>query len=111
MVEDWRRDYNHRRPHSALGMTTPAGFARTWREDRENGGPMTFSDGAQGRRSPQDAPVRGRDGQDEADHGPSASQPALALALRSPSGLAPREGDLNTMQPPSDQRLSLQLDR
>jgi putative transposase len=28
MVEDWREDYNERRPHSALNMTPPAGFAR-----------------------------------------------------------------------------------
>jgi len=35
MVEDWREDYNHRRPHSALGMTAPANFARRWREDRQ----------------------------------------------------------------------------
>ena len=28
MVEDWREDYNERRPHSALDMTPPAGFAR-----------------------------------------------------------------------------------
>lgn len=26
-VEAWRRDYNHARPHSALGYQTPAGFA------------------------------------------------------------------------------------
>jgi putative transposase len=30
MVEDWRQDYNHHRPHSALGMQPPAGFARAW---------------------------------------------------------------------------------
>lgn len=36
MVEDWREDYNERRPHSALGMTTPARFAHAWkvRKDR-----------------------------------------------------------------------------
>jgi putative transposase len=27
VVEDWREDYNHRRPHSALGRRTPAAFA------------------------------------------------------------------------------------
>ena len=31
MVEDWRQDYNHYRPHSALGMQTPARFAREWK--------------------------------------------------------------------------------
>jgi putative transposase len=27
VIEDWRQDYNHRRPHSALGMLAPAAFA------------------------------------------------------------------------------------
>jgi putative transposase len=27
LIDDWREDYNHRRPHSSLGMRTPAGFA------------------------------------------------------------------------------------
>jgi putative transposase len=35
MVEDWREDYNHRRPHSALGMLAPARFARTWRAQHD----------------------------------------------------------------------------
>jgi putative transposase len=30
MIEDWRQDYNDHRPHSALGMMTPARFARAW---------------------------------------------------------------------------------
>ena len=29
VIEDWREDYNQRRPHSALGMRTPARFAAT----------------------------------------------------------------------------------
>ncbi len=28
LIEDWRHDYNHHRPHSALGMLPPAVFAR-----------------------------------------------------------------------------------
>jgi len=28
LIEDWRQDYNRHRPHSALGMLTPAAFAR-----------------------------------------------------------------------------------
>ena len=27
LIEDWRQDYNHHRPHSALGMMTPVAFA------------------------------------------------------------------------------------
>jgi putative transposase len=36
MVEDFREDYNERRPHSALGMEPPARFAHAWKvqEDR-----------------------------------------------------------------------------
>lgn len=32
LIEDWRQDYNHHRPHSSLGMMTPAAFAARWRE-------------------------------------------------------------------------------
>jgi putative transposase len=31
LIEDWRQDYNHNRPHSALGMMAPAPFAIGWR--------------------------------------------------------------------------------
>ena len=30
VISDWREDYNHRRPHSALAMQAPATFAATW---------------------------------------------------------------------------------
>ena len=32
VVERWRMDYNHYRPHSSLGYMTPAGFAQLCRE-------------------------------------------------------------------------------
>jgi putative transposase len=32
LIEDWRHDYNHHRPHSALGMMTPAAFAASLRQ-------------------------------------------------------------------------------
>ena len=32
LIEDWRVDYNHHRPHSALGMMTPSVFAASLRE-------------------------------------------------------------------------------
>jgi putative transposase len=34
LVDDWREEYNTYRPHSALGMLTPAEFAARWREER-----------------------------------------------------------------------------
>lgn len=33
LIEDWRQDYNHHHPHSALAMTAPAVFAATWAPD------------------------------------------------------------------------------
>jgi putative transposase len=35
VIEDWREDYNLRRPHSSLGMRTPAAFAADWADDDE----------------------------------------------------------------------------
>ncbi len=35
LVEDWREDYNHHRPHSALHMKAPARFAKAWRSQHE----------------------------------------------------------------------------
>ena len=32
LIEDWRQDYNEHRPHSALGMMTPARFAIGYQE-------------------------------------------------------------------------------
>jgi putative transposase len=32
LIEDWRQDYNHHRPHSALGMMAPTRFATGYRE-------------------------------------------------------------------------------
>jgi hypothetical protein len=32
LIEDWRQDYNHHRPHSSLQMMTPAAFAASLRQ-------------------------------------------------------------------------------
>lgn len=31
LIEAWRREYNHERPHSSLGNATPSAFAEAWR--------------------------------------------------------------------------------
>lgn len=35
VIEDWRQDYNTRRPHSSLGMRAPAVFAAEWIAERD----------------------------------------------------------------------------
>jgi Integrase core domain len=30
LLEDWRREYDHHRPHQSLGYQTPAAFAHQW---------------------------------------------------------------------------------
>jgi len=32
VADNWRRDYNHYRPHSSLGYMTPAGFLQLCRQ-------------------------------------------------------------------------------
>ncbi len=45
MVADWREDYNHRRPHSSLGMTAPATFALAWARDQAAAVPLRSPSG------------------------------------------------------------------
>jgi putative transposase len=39
VISDWREDYNRNRPHSALGMMTPAAYAATWTPDSDRARP------------------------------------------------------------------------
>ena len=36
LIEDWRLEYNHYRPHMSLGYQTPAEFARRWRAEHQH---------------------------------------------------------------------------
>ena len=35
VLDDWRREYNHHRPHQSLDYMTPAEYARRWRTDNQ----------------------------------------------------------------------------
>ena len=35
MLEAWRDDYNHHRPHGKLGWLTPADYAAQWARNEE----------------------------------------------------------------------------
>jgi putative transposase len=35
VIEDWRIDYNTRRPHSSLGMLTPDEYADRWHQRQQ----------------------------------------------------------------------------
>ena len=47
IIADWRIEYNTYRPHSALGMLTPAEFADQWQRTKppnlSAGGPINGS--------------------------------------------------------------------
>lgn len=110
MVADWREDYNERRPHSALRMMAPSRFARSWRHERENG-QITSGEPAQGLRTAENASIDRAEAPIEMNLGCGVDQGALAVSPRSPSGLAPRDGDCTTLQPDTNHRLSQQVDR
>ncbi|MBD0377774.1 MAG: transposase [Flavisolibacter sp.] len=35
MCEEWRRDYNHERPHKSMGNLSPLHYARRWRKEQQ----------------------------------------------------------------------------
>jgi putative transposase len=41
LIEDWRLEYNHYRPHMSLEYQTPAEFARTWRAEHQDNPPLS----------------------------------------------------------------------
>jgi putative transposase len=47
LIEDWRQDYNHYRPHSALGMLAPAVFAASLRQPLQSTTATTSGEGSE----------------------------------------------------------------
>ena len=37
LLDDWRQEYNHYRPHQSLNYETPAGYARQWHAEHQPG--------------------------------------------------------------------------
>ncbi|MSO79855.1 MAG: IS3 family transposase, partial [Acidimicrobiia bacterium] len=35
LIEDWRDEYNHYRPHQSLAYLTPAEFTRQWHDQHQ----------------------------------------------------------------------------
>jgi hypothetical protein len=49
LIEDWRVDYNHNRPHSSLGMMTPGAFAASVRQPLLGPTPTAAEEEVEGR--------------------------------------------------------------
>jgi putative transposase len=111
MVSDWREDYNERRPHSALQMMAPAKFAKAWRQGVEEGKVITLTAAAQALRSLQKASLAATIRENDADGAQGVDPVAPADSLRSPSGLAPRDGGTSTLHTNTTHQLSQQVDR
>lgn len=111
MVEDWRCDYNERRPHSALAMMTPARFARAWREAAKEGKVIPFTGPAKALRSEENASFSPAPGENRGETPLPADRDAPAALLRSPYGLAPQGGGTPTLPTDNSHRLSQQVDR
>jgi len=112
MVEDWRCDYNERRPHSALAMMAPARFAKAWAQAVKEGKVIPFVDPAKALRSTESVAFsKTPPGENVSDSAPGAVGDAPAALLRSPSGLAPQGGGSPTLHTIHGHQLSQQVDR
>lgn len=89
----------------------PSRFAEAWRQGVKDGKVITLPTTGKGRRSPQTTPVGERDEAKRADCAEGPRQAASAVSLRSPSGLAPRDGGSTTLPAGTHHRLSLAVDR
>jgi putative transposase len=111
MVDDWREDYNERRPHSALAMMAPARFAKAWREAAAEGKVIPFTDPAKALRSTESSSLSTPAGENRPGSAPGVIGDAPAALLRSPYGLAPQGGGTPTLHINNSHRLSQQVDR
>ena len=112
MVEDWREDYNERRPHSALSMMTPAWFAKASAQAAREGKVIPFTDPAKVLRSIESGSVSRREAKTTPNRPRGLLAPGRGAALlRSPYGLAPQRGDSPTLHTNNSHQLSQQVDR
>jgi putative transposase len=111
MVEDWREDYNERRPHSALSMMAPAKFARAWAQAVKEGKVIPFADPAKALRSTENVSFSTPPRENVSDSASGAVSSPPAALLRSPYGLAPQGGGSPTLHTNNSHQLSQQVDR
>lgn len=100
LIEDWREDYNHHRPHSSLGMMTPTAFAASLRQPRPEPTATAAGEGIEQRRlqtnpgsEPQPASSRPRKRQNPAEE------------------ITPTVSQTNSHTPTTPTQLSQQVDR
>ena len=105
LIEDWRHDYNHHRPHSALGMLAPAVFAASLRQPGRLPTATTSGEGGEHRRL---LPVAV--GAPQPDGFPTLQQQSPAEEITSPLLNTNRRGSYRGSTITSTQ-LSEQVDR
>jgi Integrase core domain len=110
VVEDWREDYNERRPHSALGMMAPARFARAWVKAAQEGKVIPLTSPSQALRSTENTPDSPARGENHTATAPGGADAAPAALLRSPSGLPPQHGGSPNLHSNNNHQLSQQVD-
>jgi putative transposase len=103
LIEDWRHDYNHHRPHSALGMLAPAVFAARLREPLLSSTATTSGEGGEQRH-----PVLTAPSAPQAAVSPTLQQQSQAEEITSPQ--LNRHGSYRDSTITSTQ-LSQQVDR
>ena len=81
LIEDWRVDYNHHRPHSALEMMTPAAFASSLRQPSR---PPTATAAGEGVERRWSLPLAGGDPQPAACPTEQRQSPAEEITPTSP---------------------------
>ena len=98
VIGDWHEDYNTRRPHSALGMRTPAAFAAAWSADPTDDARPLAAARADGQRPSVPVPhPSGSHSRWIEERGPVSHAPTLDAAVRTRSNAPPKAREPSEM--------------